>query len=98
MENFVEKLKKYFEETPREKVLEDWEKTKEWDNVGITVEEFLKNTNDNIKKNDEGKLRLDVVIKNEVAVCKHHKTCCYPRDSGETCLPQKGCFEQQTVL
>lgn len=30
MENFVEKLKKYFEETLREKVLEDWEKTKEW--------------------------------------------------------------------
>ena len=55
MENFVEKLKKYFEETPREKVLEDWEKTKECDNVGITVEEFLQNTNENIKKNDESK-------------------------------------------
>lgn len=54
MENFVEKLKKYFEETPREKVLEDWEKTKEWDNVGVTVEDFLKNTNEKIKKNDEG--------------------------------------------
>lgn len=52
---FVEKLKKYFEETPREKVLEDWEKTKEWDNVGITVEEVLQNTCENIKKNDEGK-------------------------------------------
>ena len=38
-------------------------------------------------------LSQDAVIKNEVAVCKHHKTCCYPRDSGETCLPQKGCFE-----
>ena len=55
MESFVEKLKKYFEETPREKVLEDWEKSKEWDNVGITVEEFLQNTNDNIENNDEGK-------------------------------------------
>lgn len=53
MENFVEKLKKYFEETPREKVLEDWEKTKECDNDDITVEDFLKNTNENIKKNDE---------------------------------------------
>jgi hypothetical protein len=55
MENFVEKLKKYFEETPREKVLEDWEKTKEFDNVRPTVEEFLQNTDDKIKKNDEGK-------------------------------------------
>jgi hypothetical protein len=55
MENFVDKLKKYFKETPREKVLEGWKKTKEYDNVGVTVEEFLQNTNDNIKKNDEGK-------------------------------------------
>ena len=55
MENFVEKLKKYFEETPREKVLEDWEKTKELDKIGVTVEEFLQNINDNIEKNDEGK-------------------------------------------
>jgi len=39
------------------------------------------------------KLHQPTVMKNEVAVCKHHKTCCYPRDSGETCLPQKGCFE-----
>lgn len=28
MENFADELKKYFEETPREKVLEDWEKDK----------------------------------------------------------------------
>lgn len=47
MENFVEELKKYFKEMPREKVLEDWEKTKEWDNVGITVEEFFQNTKKN---------------------------------------------------
>jgi hypothetical protein len=30
-ENFLDRLKKYFDETPREKVLEDWEKTKEFD-------------------------------------------------------------------
>lgn len=55
MENFIEKLKKYFAETPRETVLEDWEKSKECDNVGITVEEFIQNTNENIKKSDECK-------------------------------------------
>ena len=27
--------------TPKEKVLEDWEKSKEWDDVGITVDEFI---------------------------------------------------------
>lgn len=41
--NFYEDLKKYFEETPREKVLEDWEKSKECDQVGPTVEDYLLN-------------------------------------------------------
>ena len=39
-----QELEKYFKETPREKVLEDWEKSRDCDNVGITVEEFLLNT------------------------------------------------------
>jgi hypothetical protein len=42
---FSEKLKQYFEETPMEKVLEDWAKSVEYDNVGPTVNEFLDNTN-----------------------------------------------------
>jgi hypothetical protein len=45
MNIFFEELKKYFEVTPREKVLEDWAKSAEFDNVGPTVEEFLHNTN-----------------------------------------------------
>ena len=52
------------------------------------IVEYLKYADTELKK-----LRVADVIKNEVAVCEHHKTCCYPRDSGETCLPQKGCFE-----
>jgi hypothetical protein len=43
--NFYEKLKQYFEETPREKVLEDWAKSAEYDKVGPTVDDFLNNTN-----------------------------------------------------
>ena len=39
--SFVEELEKYFEVTPREKVLEDWTKSAEFDNVGISVEDFL---------------------------------------------------------
>ena len=39
--NFFEDLKKYFENTPREKVLEDWAKSEEFDKIGPTVEEFL---------------------------------------------------------
>ena len=44
-ENFFEELKKYFEVTPREKVLEDWAKSAEFDNIGPTVKEFIENTN-----------------------------------------------------
>lgn len=38
----LEELKKYFESTSREKILEDWEKSAEFDNVGPTIEEFNK--------------------------------------------------------
>lgn len=55
MENFVEKLKKYFETTSRDQVLKDWEETKDFDEVSPTFEKFLQNTNENIKKNDEDK-------------------------------------------
>ena len=43
MNNFIEDLKKYFDETPREKVLEDWLKSKEFNKVGPTVDEFINN-------------------------------------------------------
>lgn len=43
--NFVEKLKTYFATTPRSKVLEDWEKTKDFDQIAPTVDEFLFNLN-----------------------------------------------------
>lgn len=33
MENFFEELKKYFESTPKDKILSDWEKTKDFDNI-----------------------------------------------------------------
>jgi hypothetical protein len=42
--NFYEKLKEYFENTPREKVLEDWNKSAHLDNVGPTIDEFIENS------------------------------------------------------
>ena len=44
MKDFFEELKKYFETTPQSKILEDWAKTAEFDNVGPTVDEFLHHT------------------------------------------------------
>lgn len=45
MSNFYEELKKYFENTPKEKILADWEKTKHLDNVGPTVDEYFNYVN-----------------------------------------------------
>ena len=40
--DLYDKLKKYFDETPKEQVLKDWEETKIYDNVNSpTVEQFL---------------------------------------------------------
>jgi len=44
MNNFLEQLKKYFEDTPQDKVLADWEKSAKFDEIGPTVDEFLNNT------------------------------------------------------
>jgi hypothetical protein len=51
--NFYEKLKQYFEETPREKVLEDWAKSAEYNNVGPTVDDFLNNTKEKMYSEEE---------------------------------------------
>lgn len=39
----IEQLREYFKNTPREQVLKDWEKTKEHDNVGVTIDKFFMN-------------------------------------------------------
>jgi hypothetical protein len=53
MNDFVYELKKYFQETAPEKILEDWKKSECWDDVGITFDEFIQNTNDEIKNQDK---------------------------------------------
>ena len=40
--SILQKLEKYLKKTPTEQIIEDWKSTKEFDNVGITVEDFLK--------------------------------------------------------
>lgn len=44
MNNFFEELKKYLELTPQNKILEDWAKSAGHDDVGPTVEEFLRDS------------------------------------------------------
>lgn len=40
--DILKELKEYFRNNTKEKILEDWEKSKKYDEVGITVDEFLK--------------------------------------------------------
>jgi hypothetical protein len=41
MNNFLENLRCYFKDNSRERILEDWAKTEEFDQVGILMEDFL---------------------------------------------------------
>lgn len=43
MMNFYVELEKYFANTPREKVLEDWAESKSYDDVGPKIDDILKN-------------------------------------------------------
>jgi len=58
MKDILEELKKYFEDTPEEKIKEDWEKLgEEWGEVGPTVEEYFKHL-DTINKCMKGRPSL----------------------------------------
>ena len=59
--NFYEKLVEYFKNTPREKVLEDWNKTAECDNIGPTMEEFLGNKQETIEEAAERIYPINIV-------------------------------------
>jgi hypothetical protein len=63
--NFYEKLKQYFEETPREKVLEDWAKSTKYDKVSPTVDDFLNNINKQRANLQSLESELDEVLSKE---------------------------------
>lgn len=64
MNNLLNSLKEYFETTPREKVLEDWAKSAEFDSVSPTVDEFLHNTWESVRylENIQKKQELNMTI------------------------------------
>jgi hypothetical protein len=39
--NFFEELKLYFENTPKEKIAEDWAETEKYNEIGPTVDEYF---------------------------------------------------------
>ena len=60
-------LEEYFKNTPRERVLEDWEKTKECDELGPTVEKFLNIT---VKEHLKYRKHLIEFLENAINVTK----------------------------
>lgn len=44
-QNFLEELKEYFRTTSKEKILEDWNKSQEYDKIGPTVDEYIQACN-----------------------------------------------------
>ena len=58
---YVEDLKRYFEETPKEQLDKDWKELEKWNDVGPTVDEYLKSLNEyitGIKKRQESGEKL----------------------------------------
>lgn len=41
MSTLLEDLKKYFKETPQEKIISDWAKSEKYDEVGPPINEFI---------------------------------------------------------
>lgn len=48
--DMASQLKQYLENTPKEEVVEGWEETKEFDEVGVPMDEFLKTKSENKMK------------------------------------------------
>lgn len=65
MNNFLENLKKYFENTSKGKILEDWSKSAEFDKIGPTVEAFLHHTQQFYPIHSEGPFEGNLVGINE---------------------------------
>lgn len=40
--NMINELEEYFNTTPKEQIEKDWEESKEYDEIGPTIDEFLK--------------------------------------------------------
>lgn len=44
MNNYLDDLIKYLKETPRETILKEWAKSEDFDNIGPTFNDFIRNT------------------------------------------------------
>lgn len=48
--NLLQKLEKYFRNTPKEQLDKDWEELKEYNETGPDMNEYIKSVKESIKK------------------------------------------------
>ncbi len=48
--DILQKLKEYFENTPKEQLDKDWEELKEYNEIGPDMDEYIKSVKESIKK------------------------------------------------
>lgn len=48
--NLLQKLKEYFETTPKEQLDKDWEELKKYNEIGPDMDEYIKSVKESIKK------------------------------------------------
>lgn len=49
--NFAEDLRRYYENTPADTIQNDWDKTKDFDDIGIPADTFVKISEEELIKN-----------------------------------------------
>lgn len=64
MKNFLTELNEYFDETPTKEILLDWSKSESFDEVGMTCDDFLEQTNqfNNMNEEQNDKMTINKIL------------------------------------
>lgn len=52
MSSLLEQIQDYFKNTSKEQIEKDWEEIKPWNNIGITVDEYLEGVMNRFNNNE----------------------------------------------
>ena len=81
---FLDKLNEYFKNTPIEKVKQDWNKSRNFDKIGLTVEQYLSSYSWSCEEEYE-KCNSEIICAAKTAdnKCKVIQWCKYKNKSNE---------------
>ncbi len=75
MENIYKELEQYFKNTPREKILSDWNKSESFDKIGPTVDEYFSS-----KEYIVAQLRKDANLNVDITINSLNKLLNYKKE------------------